>query len=54
VGWVMDKRILDLIGDFRAWGGNTYKLANMICELQKEINREKLIEAGHTEAAEVV
>lgn len=50
----MDKRVLDLINNFRAWGGDTYKLASMTCELQKEIIREKLIEARHIEAAEVV
>lgn len=50
----MDKRVLELINNFRAWGGDTYKLSNMVCELQKELTREKLIEAGYIEASEVV
>lgn len=50
----MEKRILDLINNFREWGGDTYKLASMVCELQKQITREKLIQAGHEEASEVV
>jgi hypothetical protein len=48
----MDKRILDLVNDFSQWKGNSYTLANLIVELQKELDREKLIAAGFTEAAE--
>ena len=50
----MDKRILDLIADFSQWKGDTYRLATLIVELQKEIDREKLIAAGMPEAAEVL
>lgn len=50
----MDKRILDLVNDFSQWKGNSYTLANLIVELQKDIDREKLIAAGLTEAAEVI
>lgn len=50
----MDKRILDLINDFSQWKGNSYTLANLIVELQKELDREKLIAAGLPEAAEVI
>jgi hypothetical protein len=50
----MDKRILDLVKDFAQWQGNTFTLANLVIELQKEIDREKLIAAGWPEAAEVI
>ncbi len=50
----MDKRILDLIADFRQWKGDTYRLATLIVELQKEIDREKIAAAGYPEAAEVI
>jgi len=50
----MDKRILDLVNDFSQWKGNSYTLANLVIELQKDIDREKLIAAGLTEAAEVI
>ena len=50
----MDKRILALIADFAQWKGDTYRLATLVAELQKEIDREKLAEAGLPEAAEVI
>lgn len=50
----MDKRILDLIGDFQQWKGDSYRLVTLILEKQKEIDREKLIAAGHDDAAEVI
>jgi hypothetical protein len=50
----MDKRILELIADFSQWKGDTYRLASMVVELQKEIDREKLIAADYPEAAEVI
>ena len=50
----MDKRILTLISDFMQWRGDTYRLAVLVAELQKEIDREKLVEAGFPEAAEVI
>ena len=50
----MDKRILELISDFAQWKGDTYRLASMVVELQKEIDREKLIAADYPEAAEVI
>ena len=50
----MDKRILELIGDFPQWKGDSYRLATLILEKQKEIDREKLIAAGHDDAAEVI
>ncbi len=48
----MDKRILELIANFAAWKGDTYRLASMISELQKDIDREKLID--WPEAAELI
>ena len=50
----MDKRVLDLVNDFSQWKGNSYTLANLIVELQKELDRDKLIAAGLPEAAEVI
>jgi len=50
----MDKRILDLIADFPQWKGDSYRLATLVVELQKEIDRENLVAAGHAEAAEVI
>ena len=51
---IVDKRILALIADFALWKGDTYRLAALIVELQKEIERDKLIAAGFVEAAEVI
>ena len=48
----MDKRILELVNNFSEWKGNS--LANAIVELQKDIDRQKLIEGGFTEAAELI
>lgn len=50
----MDKRILDLVKDTAQWGGNGFTLANLVAELQKEIDREKLIAAGLPEAADLL
>lgn len=50
----MDKRILELVGNFSLWKGDSYRLAHLVAELQKEIDREKLEAAGHTEAVEVI
>ncbi len=50
----MDKRILALIADFSQWRGDTYRLAGMVVELQKEIDKEKLAAAGCVEAAEIL
>lgn len=50
----MDKRILDLVSDFGQWKGDSYKLAALVAEQQKEIDREKLVAAGHDTAAEVI
>ena len=50
----MDKRILDLIANFAVWKGDTYRLAMLIVEAQKEIDREALIAAGFQEASEAL
>ena len=50
----MDRSILDLINDFSQWKGNTFTLAALIVEKQKEIDRRALFDAGFTEAAEVI
>jgi hypothetical protein len=49
----MDKRILSLISDFSQWKGDTYRLAQLVAELQKEIDREKLAET-YPEAVELI
>ena len=48
----MDRRILDLVNDFSQWKGDTFRLASLISELQKEIDREKLVD--FPEAAELL
>ena len=50
----MDKRILDLVADFSLWRGDSYRLAAMVSDKQREIDREALIAAGHPEAAELI
>jgi hypothetical protein len=50
----MDKTILDLINDFNQWKGNSFTLAALIVERQKGVDRQKLIDAGFPEAAEVL
>lgn len=50
----MDKTILDIVNDFTQWKGNTFTLAVLIEEKQKELDRQKLIDAGFTDAAEVI
>lgn len=50
----MDKRILEMIANFQEWKGDIYRLASMIVELQKDMDREKLIVAGFIEAAEII
>ena len=48
----MDRRILDLINDFAQWKGDTFRLAMLVSELQKEIDREKI--AAFPEAVELL
>ena len=50
----MGKEVLDLIADFSKWKGNSYTLAALIVEMQIAIDRQKLIDAGFAEAAEVI
>ena len=50
----MDRSILDLINDFSQWKGNTFTLAALIVEKQKELDRIKVTDAGFPEAAEVI
>ena len=50
----MDKQIIDVINDFALWKGDTFRLANEIVEKQKQIDRDKLVEAGLPEAAEIL
>jgi len=50
----MDKRILDLVGDLSQWKGDAYKLAALVADLQRQIDREALVAAGHEAAAETL
>lgn len=50
----MDKRILERVADFNRWRGDTYKLAALIADLQKQIDREALIAADMVDAAELI
>lgn len=50
----MDKQILDVVTDFSLWKGDTYRLAALIAEKQKEIDAGKLEAAELPDAAEIV
>ena len=50
----MDKSILEIIADFQLWKGDTYRLASLIVNRQKEIDVQTLVDAGFPEAAEVL
>lgn len=50
----MDRVILGIIGDFQTWRGDTYRLASLIVEAQKDLDRQKLIDHGYPEAAELI
>ena len=50
----MDKSIIELINDFSQWKGNSFTLAALIVERQKEIDRQTLIAAGFNEASEAI
>lgn len=50
----MEREILDLVSDFAQWKGDSYRLAVLVMEKQKEIDRQKLIDAGLPEAAEAL
>lgn len=38
----MDKRILDIVSDFSSWKGDSYRLATLVSEKQREIDLEEL------------
>lgn len=38
----MDKRILEIVSDFALWKGDTYRLATLVDEKQREIDLEEL------------
>jgi hypothetical protein len=50
----VDKTILDIVNDFTQWKGNSFALANLIVEAQKDIDRAKLVAADMPEAAELI
>ena len=50
----MDRSLLEIINNFAAWKGNPFTLAALIVDRQNEIIRQKLIEAGFSEAADLV
>ena len=49
----MDKLILEIIADFPAWKGDTYRLASLIVETQKELDRAAVAVIS-PEAAEAI
>lgn len=48
----MDKRILDIVADFSQWKGDAYRLTALVVEMQKEIDKEKLVD--YPEAVELL
>ncbi len=50
----MDKPILEIISDFQQWKGDSYRLAALVAEQQKQLDKDKLIELGFVDAAEVL
>ncbi len=50
----MDKRILELIANFSQWKGDSYRLAMLIVDVQRSIDKDALIAAGFADAAEVI
>ena len=50
----MGKMLLAIVEDFASWKSNPFTLAALIAEKQKEIDRQKLIDAGFAEAAELL
>lgn len=50
----MDKRLLDVVTDFSQWKGDTYRLASLVAEAQKQIDADKLEAADMHDAAEIV
>lgn len=50
----MDKTILAIVNDFSAWKGDSFRLAVLIAEAQKELDRQKVIDAGFPDAAEAI
>lgn len=50
----MDKVLLEIVNNFPEWKGNPFTLAALIVDKQKDIDRQKLIDAGFTDAAEVI
>ena len=51
---MMDKSILELVADFPAWKGDSYRLSALVADRQREIDREKLVSLGFEEAAEAL
>lgn len=45
---------MDVVGNFSLWKGDTYRLAALVAEKQREIDADKLDAAGLPEAAEIV
>jgi hypothetical protein len=50
----VDKSILEIIADFSQWKGDSYRLAALIVEQQKELDRARVEAAGFPEAAEAI
>lgn len=49
----MDKRLIDVVANFQQWKGDTYRLAALVAEEQKQITAEKLDAAEMLAADEI-
>jgi len=54
MGADVDKDLLAIVNDFAQWKGDAFRLAALIAEAQKEIDRQKVTDAGHPDAAEAI
>lgn len=50
----MDKAVLDIVNNLGLWHGNAYTLAALVAAAQREIDKQALLDAGYTDAAEAL
>jgi hypothetical protein len=50
----VDKALLAIVNDFALWKGDSFRLAALIAEAQRELDRQKVAQAGYPEAAEAI
>lgn len=49
-----NKELLEVVNNFSAWGGNTYTLANLILQKQREDDALLAESLGHQETADAI